>query len=339
MKTHMKHEKILLSHGSGGKLSHQLIQSFFLPKLENPYLESLDDGAIFSVKGDAWVMTTDSYVVDPIFFPGGDIGKLAVSGTINDLAVMGAVPGYLSLGMIIEEGFSFDDLEKILTSIQDTCRQAGVMVVTGDTKVVPRGFMDKIFINTSGIGRIPDNFRMSRKIQAGDKILINGTIGDHGTTIMGQREGLKMKSSLTSDCAPLNDLIRLLHPFGQAIRMMRDPTRGGVATTLNEIAEGTDYGLIMWEENLPTKAEVSGLCEILGLDPLYIANEGKVLIIAESSAAEKILSVLKSHPLGEDAQIIGEVVEAYPGKVVMETQFGSRRIIDMLTGEQLPRIC
>jgi len=335
----MKDDKILLSYGSGGRLSHQLIKETFLPSLRNPFLEPLDDGAIVNIAGRKLVMSTDSYVVDPIFFPGGDIGTLAISGTVNDLAVMGAIPRYLSLAFIIEEGFPAKDLKKILQSIQKTSFEAGVSIVTGDTKVVQKGFADKIFINTSGVGELSDKFKMTRKISAGDKIIINGTIGDHGTTIMAQREGLTLHSTLRSDCAPLNRLIEKLGDFGDSIRLMRDPTRGGVATVLNEIVENSRHGIVVSEASLPVRPEVRGLCEILGLDPLYIANEGKVLVVAEAARAEEIISILRTDPLGQEACIIGEVTDEHPDKVAMETDFGSRRIIDMLTGEQLPRIC
>ncbi len=335
----MKNERILLSHGSGGKLSHQLIETLFIPALTNPVLETLADGAVVTPDSADMVMTTDSYVVDPIFFPGGDIGKLAVSGTVNDLAVMGAVPRYLSLAVIIEEGLPLSDLRTIVDSIRTTCEQAGVQVITGDTKVVPRGNADKIFINTTGIGFMKNGFGLTGEIKSGDKVLINGTVGDHGTTIMAHREGLKMESRLQSDCAPLNRLIDVLEPFGNHIRMMRDPTRGGVATVLNELVEGKKIGIVLQEAQLPVKEEVRGLCEILGLDPLYIANEGKVILIAEAEAAPDILAVMHSHPLGKEAAVIGTVSEQHPGKIVLQTGYSGKRIVDMLTGEQLPRIC
>ncbi len=335
----MKNDKILLSHGSGGRLSHQLIKDTLLPQLDNPLLAPLDDGALLTIDRSRLVMTTDSYVVDPIFFSGGDIGKLAVSGTINDLSVMGAIPRYLSLSLIIEEGFSVADLQEILQSIHHTCQAAGVQIVTGDTKVVPRGAMDKIFINTTGIGELSPKFKMSRRIAAGDKVIINGSIGDHGTTIMAQREGLNLQGNLRSDCAPLNDLINSISDFGEHVRVMRDPTRGGLATTLNELVEGSELGILIRENELPIRKEVQGLCEILGLDPLYLANEGKVVIVAGAEVANKVVETLRSHPLGKDARIIGEVDTRYPRKVVLETEFGTHRIIDMLTGEQLPRIC
>lgn len=332
-------QKILLAHGSGGKLSHQLIEDVFLPHFKNPLLEPLDDGALLKIPVSEIVVTTDSYVVDPIFFPGGDIGKLAASGTINDLAVMGAIPRYLTLGLMLEEGLALSDLEKILQSIQTTCDTAGVEIVTGDTKVVPRGAMDKIFINTSGVGEIREGFRPVGPIKTGDKILINGTIGDHGTIIMASREGLNLTSPLISDCAPLNGLISTLFKFGEKIRMMRDPTRGGVATVLNEIISGLDFGILVHEDQFPIKEEVKSLCEILGLDPLYLANEGKVIVVVDGEVADEVLSIFQSHPLGSEACLIGEVVTDFPGKVVLQTNFGSRRIVDMLTGEQLPRIC
>ncbi len=335
----MQYDRILLSHGSGGKLSHELIEKIFLPVFRNPLLEPLDDGALIKFESTSLVMTTDSYVVDPIFFPGGDIGKLAVSGTINDLAVMGALPKYLSLGLIIEEGFFLRDLKKIVESIHQTCERAGVQIVTGDTKVVPKGMMDKIFINTSGVGVLQEGFKLTGRLNSGDKIIINGAIGDHGTTILALREGLNLNTPISSDCAPLNGLIQSLLPYGEHIRIMRDPTRGGVATTLNEIAKACHKGLIINQETLPIRKEVQSLCEILGIDPLYMANEGKVIIIASNEVAKEIVSEMGKHPLGEKACIIGEVVEEFSGKVVLETEYGSRRILDMLTGEQLPRIC
>ncbi len=335
----MKIDRILLSHGSGGKRTHELIQEVFLPYFHNPLLEPLDDGAVFRASDNRWVMTTDSYVVDPIFFPGGNIGTLAISGTVNDLAVMGAKPRYLSVGMILEEGFPISDLKRILQSMRETADRAGVQIITGDTKVVPRGAMDKVFINTAGVGELTGEFGTGRQIQPGDRVLINGTIGDHGTTIMAHREGLELHSEIRSDCAPLNDLIATLSPLGQQVRIMRDPTRGGVATTLNEIVQGTGLGILLQEDALPIRPEVQGLCEILGLDPLYLANEGKVLVVVHPDAAEEALERFRAHPLGEHARLIGEVGEQYPNKVVMQTEFGSKRILDMLTGEQLPRIC
>ncbi len=335
----MKNDKILLSHGSGGKLTHELIEEVFLPYFHNPLLEPLDDGAVFRVGEERWVMTTDSYVVDPIFFPGGNIGTLAVSGTVNDLSVMGAIPRYLSVGMILEEGFPIADLQQILESMRRTADKANVQIITGDTKVVPRGAMDKIFINTAGVGELNPAFNSERKIYPGDQIIINGTIGDHGTTIMAHREGLELHSDIRSDCAPLNELIASVADFGHSIRIMRDPTRGGVATTLNEIVKGSQAGILLWEDKLPVRSEVQGLCEILGLDPLYLANEGKVLLVVEKEVASQVLTQLRKHPLGADAAIIGEVTDAHPGKVVLTTEFGSKRILDMLTGEQLPRIC
>ncbi len=335
----MKADRILLSHGSGGRLSHQLIKDLLVPTFDNPLLNRLDDGAIFQTNATRLVMTTDSYVVDPIFFPGGDIGKLAVSGTVNDLAVMGATPRYLSLGLLIEEGFLLEDLRRILDSIRKTCQQAGVEIVTGDTKVVPRGSLDKIFINTSGVGEIPEGLELSGRIQPGDRIIINGTIGDHGTTILAQREGLNMDTPLQSDCAPLNDLIASLRPFAGEIRLMRDPTRGGVATTLNEFVEGAPVGIDLYEEKLPFRQEVRALCEILGIDPLFLANEGKVILVVSARISEQVLATLREQPLGQEATVIGEVTADHPGRVVLETNLGTRRILDMLTGEQLPRIC
>ncbi len=310
-----------------------------MPTFDNPLLSRLEDGALFRTTANRLVMTTDSYVVDPIFFPGGDIGKLAVSGTVNDLAVMGATPRYLSLGLLIEEGFLLEDFKRILTSIRETCQHAGVEIVTGDTKVVPRGSLDKIFINTSGVGEMPEGLELSGQLQPGDRIIINGTIGDHGTTVLAHREGLKMDTPLQSDCAPLNELIASVLPFAGEIRLMRDPTRGGVATTLNEFVEDADVGIDVYEDKLPFRREVKALCEILGIDPLFLANEGKVILVVSPGVSQQVLARLREHPLGRQAAVIGEVTEAHPGRVVLETSLGTRRILDMLTGEQLPRIC
>ena len=335
-----KQHRILLGHGSGGKLSHQLLSELFLKYFKNKELAQLNDGARLDFSGSSLVISTDSYVVDPIFFPGGDIGKLAVCGTVNDVAMMGAKPQYLSIGFIIEEGFPFYDLEKILNSIAVAAAEADVQIVTGDTKVVPQGAADKIFINTTGIGLLMPDVKLSgHHARVGDRIIINGQIADHGITVMAKREGLELDVALETDSAPLNHLVIDVLKRVPGVHVMRDPTRGGVATTLNEIAGQSAVGIKIDEESLPISAQVKAVCEILGLDPLYIANEGKVLIIVDPEQVDKTLRVLRENEYGKDACVIGEVVEAPQGKVYLETMIGGQRMIDMLAGEQLPRIC
>ena len=295
---------------------------------------------IFNMENARIAFSTDSYVVDPAFFPGGDIGKIAVCGTVNDLAMMGARPMYLSSGIIIEEGFAVKDLERILKSMHEMAEEAGVHIVTGDTKVVPRGAVDKIFINTSGIGLVPANLEINgHQAQPGDVVIINGTIADHGITIMSTREGLEMEMDLKTDSAPLNRLIEDILAKSSQIHVLRDPTRGGVATTLNEIALQSQVAIRISEQDLPVTDNVQSACEILGLDPLYIANEGKCLVFCPESEAQKVLDAMKKNKYGKDACIIGKVADQPAGKVYMETMIGSERIIDMLAGEQLPRIC
>jgi len=336
----MNSSKILLDHGSGGKLSHKLITDLILHHFDHPILAELDDSAVFSIKGQRLAYSTDSYTVDPIFFPGGDIGELAINGTVNDLAMRGAKPLYLSVGFIIEEGFPTTDLKKILESMGKSADKAEVHIVTGDTKVVPRGAADKIFINTSGVGIVPDNVNISGKnAQPGDKILISGTVADHGMTILTQREGLTFNSQLKSDTAPLNRMVAEILTASSQIHTLRDPTRGGVGTTLNEIAKQSRVGVKLHEASIPIRDDVRGACELLGLDPLYIANEGKLLACVGPDDAEKVLKVMQSNIYGKDACIIGEITEENPGKVYMKTSIGGTRIVDMLTGEQLPRIC
>lgn len=332
-------DKILLAHGSGGKLTHDLIKNLLLKELGNPCLNLLDDAATFTLNGRI-AFTTDSYVVSPLFFPGGDIGKLAVCGTVNDLSMVGAIPKYVSLSLIIEEGFLLPDLKKIISSIHTTAQEAGVKVVTGDTKVVNRGSADKLFINTAGIGIIPDGMEISGShAKPGDKIILSGPIGDHGIAILCQREGLKFETSLESDCAPLNKLVADMLEASNKIHALRDPTRGGVASTLNEFAESSNVGITIEEDKIPVRDTVRAVCELLGFDPLYVANEGKLVAVVDSQAAEKVLSKMQKNQQGTQAAIIGEVVADHPGKVVMKTQFGSSRIISMLAGELLPRIC
>ena len=336
----MKADKILLDHGSGGKVSHSLISDIMLPIFDNPILSQLNDGAIFDIEKNRLAFSTDTYVVDPIFFPGGNIGNLAVNGTVNDLAMCGAIPLYLSAGLIIEEGFPMPELEIILKEMNAAAEKAGVKIVTGDTKVVPKGAADNIFINTSGIGIIPKNVDIaSHRAQPGDKIILSGTIADHGITVLTQREGMTFDSSVVSDTAPLNHMVKNMLSICNDVHVLRDPTRGGVGTALNEIALKSEVGIKIFEEKIPVKNEVAGICEILGFDPIYIANEGKLLAFIPPDHAEEVLAVVREDKFGKDACIIGEVVQDNPRKVFMKTRIGGCRIVDMLTGEQLPRIC
>jgi hydrogenase expression/formation protein HypE len=336
----MKADKILLDHGSGGKMSHRLVADLMLPIFDNPMLKALHDGATLTMDGMRLAFSTDSYVVDPIFFPGGSIGDLAVNGTINDVAMCGAVPMYLSVGLIIEEGFPLGDLEKILHDMNQAAEKAGVKVVTGDTKVVPKGAADKIFINTSGIGIIPDEVDISgQNARPGDIIILSGTIADHGMTVLTQREGLAFDSPIKSDTAPLNHMVSRMLSNCKAIHVLRDPTRGGLGTALNEIAGQSNVGIRIHEEKIPLKNETADICELLGFDPLYVANEGKLIAIVDAGCATEVLRAIKEDDYGKDAGIIGEVVSDHCGKVVMRTRIGGSRIIDMLTGSQLPRIC
>jgi hydrogenase expression/formation protein HypE len=350
-KPRVKATHITLAHGSGGKAMHELVEGLFLEYLRNPLLELLEDQAVFEVTPSGGVsaklaFTTDSYVVDPIFFPGGDIGRLAVNGTVNDLAMSGARPLYLSAGFIIEEGFPIADLKRILASMKSAAAEAGVEIVTGDTKVVQKGGADKIFINTSGVGVIQHPVRISAaRAQVGDKVILSGMIGDHGTTIMIARGELELETDIESDSAPLNSLVEgMLAEVGlldasDAIHSLRDPTRGGVATTLNEIALSSEVCIQIYEDRIPVREEVKGACEILGLDPLYVANEGKLLAVVSAGVAESVVARMRANPYGRDACIIGEVKSEPAGIVAMVTGFGGARIVDMLVGEQLPRIC
>jgi len=332
-------DKILLAHGSGGKLAHQLVEKSFLQAFSNPILAKLDDSAVLDLKGRL-AFTTDSYVVNPIFFPGGDIGKLAVCGTVNDLAMSGAKPLYLSLSFIIEEGFPQNEMEKIVDSVQKAAQDAGVEIITGDTKVVNRGSADKLFINTSGIGIIPDGVDISgSNAEPGDKVLLSGTIGDHGIAVLSQREGLSFSTNLESDCAPLGSLVAEMLEASPNIHCLRDPTRGGLATTLNELAKQSKVSIRIEEEKLPVREEVLSACEMLGFDPLYIANEGKLVAIVATEDADKVLKAMRGNRYGKEAAIIGEVGTEHAGRVVMKTCLGASRIIDMLVGDPLPRIC
>ncbi|MGD9124808.1 MAG: hydrogenase expression/formation protein HypE [Desulfarculaceae bacterium] len=336
----MSSERIILDHGSGGRLSQELIARYFVPRFSNPMLDLLDDGAVFDLDGQRLAFSTDSYTVTPIFFPGGDIGDLAINGTVNDLAMCGATPLYLSAGMIIEEGFPLADLEKILASMQAAAAEAGVTVVTGDTKVVPQGACDGIFINTAGVGRVPEGVSVSgHKARPGDRVILSGYMADHGVTILSEREGLGLTTGLTSDSAPLNHMVAAMLGASSQIRVLRDPTRGGVATTLNEIALQSQVGIIFEESLLPLKEEVRGACEILGLDPLYLANEGKLLAVVGPKEAEAVLQAMQKDPHGRRAAVIGEVTDSHPGRVFMKTVINTTRVVDMLSGEPLPRIC
>lgn len=334
-------DRILLAHGSGGKLMHDLIAKVFISTLGNPILDKLDDSAVFELKEHGKLaFTTDSYVISPIFFPGGDIGRLAVCGTVNDLAMSGAVPLYLSLSLIIEEGLFIADLERIVDSIKQAAVEAGVKIVAGDTKVVNRGSADKLFITTSGVGVVPTGINISgANARPGDKIIISGTIGDHGIAIVSQREGLKFKVPVASDCAPLNKLVAEMVATSTNIHCLRDPTRGGLATTLNEFARQSKVGIVIEEAKVPVKKSVLGACEMLGFDPLYLANEGKLAAVVAPEDADKVLTKMKQNQYGAEAAIIGEVVAEHPGRVVMKTRLGASRIVDILVGELLPRIC
>ncbi len=334
------YSQVLLAHGGGGKLSQQLIQELFVSSFSNPTLETLHDGALLKVGKERLAFSTDSYVVHPIFFPGGTIGDLAVNGTVNDLAMCGAEPKYLSVGFIIEEGLPMEDLWKVVLSMKDTAEKAGVQLVTGDTKVVDRGKGDQLFINTSGIGVIDEGVDIHpRNAKPGDKILVNGGIAEHGIAIMSVREGLEFESPIVSDTAPLNGLVREMFAESKNIHVLRDPTRGGVASALNEIAGQADIGMMLDETVIPVSDPVRGACEILGLDPLYVANEGKLLAIVSPNDANRVLEKMRSHPLGKNSAIIGEVVADHPGVVVMRSSIHGTRIVDMMSGEQLPRIC
>jgi len=333
---------ILLSHGSGGQMSYDLINDLFVRYFDNDVLKAQTDSAVLNIFHGHISFTTDSYVIDPVFFPGGDIGKLAVCGTVNDLAVSGAIPKYLSAGFIIEEGFEYEKLERIVKSMAEEAKKAGVKIVTGDTKVVNRGKADKIFINTAGVGILQNAYKdisYGHSIKPGDKIIVNGTLGDHGVTIMAERENLGIKSHLESDCASLNHLVERVLSAGKDVKLIRDLTRGGLATVLSEIVNNKTYGITVEEDKIPVKQDVTGMCEILGLEPIYIANEGKLLMVVGEEDAKSIMKILKDDTLGREASVIGEVVEINKGQVLMKTEIGGTRIIDMLAGEQLPRIC
>ena len=332
-------DRILLAHGSGGKLAHELVEKSFVKALANPLLAKLDDSAVIDFSGRL-AFTTDSYVVSPIFFPGGDIGKLSVCGTVNDLAMSGARPLYLSLSFIIEEGLPQTELDQVVNSIQRTAQEAGVEIVTGDTKVVHRGSADKLFINTAGVGIIPEGVNISgSNARAGDKVILSGTIGDHGIAVISRREELSFSTKLESDCAPLGGLVAEMLNASPNIHCLRDPTRGGLATSLNELAKQSKVSIRIEEEKVPVREEVLAACEMLGFDPLYVANEGKLVAIVPPEDANKVLKAMQGNRYGKDSAIIGEVGAEKPGRVVMKTCLGTSRIVDMLVGDLLPRIC
>ena len=336
----MKEKKILLSHGSGGKLSYRLIRDLFVSNFENDYLKRLDDGAILKINDLNLAFSTDSYTVDPLFFQGGNIGELAVHGTVNDLAMCGAHPLYLTCSFIIEEGLPIKILEKIVVSMKKASVNAGVKIVTGDTKVVNKGAVDKIFINTSGIGIIKEGINISGKnARTGDIVITNGTIGDHGITVLSEREGLKFETTLKSDTAPLASLVSDMMEVSDNIHVLRDPTRGGLSTTLNEIAMSSEVEIEIDEEKIPIREGVRAVCEILGYDPLYLANEGKLIAFVSPEDSLKVLQKMKSNKYGKESKIIGRVTQKSLGRVFLKTKVGGKRIVDMLTGEQLPRIC
>ncbi len=331
-------DRILLGHGSGGKLMHELIKRYIAPVFELP---ALMDSAVVPINySGKLAITTDSYTVSPIFFPGGNIGELAINGTVNDLAVVGATPLYLTVGFILEEGFPISDFERVLNSIANAAKKAGVKIVAGDTKVVDKGKGDGIFINTSGIGIVPEGVELSPlKIEVDDKVIISGSIGNHGIAVMAERNGFVFEPPVLSDTRPLNGVINeILRNFASYIKVMRDPTRGGVATTLKELAMDSGKDILIYENAIKVHDTVKGACDLLGLDPLYVANEGIFIAIVKSSVAEKLIELMKSHPFGEESAIIGEVT-GEGGKVLLKTSIGGTRIVDMLPGEQLPRIC
>jgi hydrogenase expression/formation protein HypE len=332
---------IVMGHGGGGKLGNELVEHLFLPAFRNPALENLGDAALLDVQAGKIAMSTDSFVVQPLFFPGGNIGELAVNGTVNDLAVSGAVPRFLSASFILEEGFPLAQLAAIVESMAKAAATAGVKIVTGDTKVVERGHGDGCYINTAGIGVVREGIQVGpHRAQAGDAVLVSGTIGDHGMAIMSVREGLEFESQIRSDCAALNGMIGdVLNLARGAVHVMRDPTRGGLASTLNEIAQSSQVGVVIDEASLPVRTQVQSACELLGLDPVYVANEGKVVFFVAEEAAETVLALLRAHPLGREAARIGQVTSQHKGMLVARTAMGSNRVIPTQIGEQLPRIC
>jgi hydrogenase expression/formation protein HypE len=339
-----QYDRVLLGHGSGGTLSNDLVRKLFIPGFGGEILSAMEDQATLNLNGEAGgarlAFTTDSFVVRPIFFPGGDVGKLAVCGTVNDLAVGGATPRFMSAAFILEEGLALSDLRRIVASMRQACAEANIALVTGDTKVVDRGKGDQVFIATSGIGIVPADCHLSiHNARVGDCVLVSGTIGDHGIAIMSVREGIEFETVLESDCAPLADLTRVMLEACPNIRCMRDPTRGGISSALNELAEASDVGVLLDESAIPVGREVRAACEMLGLDVLYVANEGKLLAVVPPEDAERVLSTMRAHPLGKNAAIIGRIVDDHAGMVVLKTLVGGERVVTLLNGEQLPRIC
>ena len=336
----MKDNVVNLSHGAGGEAMRRFIQSLFIDCFANPVLSTLDDAALIETDGNRLAFTTDSYVIKPLEFPGGDIGKLSVCGTVNDLVVMGARPVYLSIGFILEEGLDLGLLRRIVTSAADTARSSGVDIVTGDTKVVPRGECDGIFINTTGIGVIPlGNGLCANPFAPGDAILLSGTAGDHGIAVLSAREGLQFQTNIESDCAPLNDLLLAVLSVSSAVKWMRDPTRGGVAAVLSEMVESKPFGALIQESDVPVRDEVNAACELLGFDPLHLANEGKVVMVVKADEANRVLQLLRDHPLGSAAAIIGHITDKGVGQVRVQTAVGGVRRLQRPSGELLPRIC
>ena len=335
-----EYDKVMLAHGGGGSLSNKLIEKMFFSEFDNEYLNKMHDGAVFQTQKGRMAFSTDSFVIQPLFFPGGNIGELAVYGTVNDIACCGAVPQYLSLGFIIEEGLPMDDLWKIVQSIKFAADKAGVQIVTGDTKVVEKGKGDKIFINTSGVGIVKEGVNISpENCKPGDKIIVSGTVADHGISIMSLRAGLEFETEIESDTAPLNHMIQEILDVSDNISVLRDPTRGGLASTLNEIASSSKKGIMLYEDKIPLREDVKGVCEMLGLDPLYVANEGKLLVFVAENDAEKVLKTMQKNEFGKNAAIIGEVQESNDKIVKLKTSIGTTRVVDMISGEQLPRIC
>ena len=335
-----RQDEILLSHGSGGRMTQELVRALFLPRIGNPILAPLEDAARLTIAGQRIAFTTDSFVVSPIVFPGGDLGKLAVCGTVNDLAVMGARPIALSAGFLLEEGLPIRTLEALADSMRAVCESVGVSIVTGDTKVVEKGGLDQVFINTAGIGVLEEPVPSGAgTVLPGDRVLISGTIADHGMAVLSVRNDLRFETGIESDCAPVWGMVRALLAAAPGVRWMRDPTRGGVATTLNELVEGAPFGIELDEEAIPIKSSVRALAEILGLDPLYVASEGRALVVIAAESAREGLDALKGHPLGTGAAEIGRVVSRPAGRLTLKTRIGGTRILDMLSGEQLPRIC
>jgi hydrogenase expression/formation protein HypE len=337
---HPPGDRVLLAHGEGARLTRRLIREIVLAPLDNEFLRPLSDGAVLPPVDGRIVMTTDGYVVSPLFFPGGDIGKLAVHGTVNDLAVCGAEPLYLSLGLIVEEGLPLDVLRQVVFSIRDAAKHCAVPVVTGDTKVVPRGAADGLFVNTTGIGRMRPGIELGpHRVQPGDRVLVSGTIGDHGIAILSAREGLDLGPTLRSDTAPLHELVQSLFESLIDVHFLRDPTRGGVSAVLHEVGDATGLSVVLDEPSLPLSEPVRGACELLGLDPLHVANEGKLLLIAGRQDAERVLACLRRYALGANAAIIGEVSSMAPSQVLVRGPLGSLRILDEPTGAPMPRIC